>query len=106
MKTSICDNRENRYVCLYVIQLVKFYSTFAVMKFCPAKYRQAERYGGGIKGIHLIKYKEILDTLTILSCNSNNLVCKILENAKFPYFVCFAEITASYTLAKAQMMEC
>jgi hypothetical protein len=104
--SCICDDGDSRDVCLYVVKLVKFDTAFPVMQFRPPIDRQAERYGRRVERIHLIRYKEVLDAVPLLSGNSHHAVCKLLEDSDLTYFIGFTQIAASDALAEAQVMEC
>ena len=76
-----------------------------MMQLCPPIYRKTQGYCRRVEGVNIVGYEEILYCPTLLSCNGNRLVRKLLEYLYLAYFICLAQIASAYILAKAKVMK-
>ncbi len=101
---SSSDVVESWHLCLYVVKDMSLNTTFLLAELRPPEHRQTERYGGGIKGIHLATELENV-CHTLLSCLLHHEEGELLKDAVVTILICRGKRCLGYGLAAQAKMK-
>ena len=77
-----------------------------MMQLCPPICGQAQGNCGGIEGVHLVGYEEVLDIIPLLPRQFHHTICKLLKDSTPTCLIGFAEVAPCDALSVSKVMEC